>query len=152
MKVSLFGMFGLLVALAGCGPQKAADNSAAKTTEYADKMPKIVFTDPGVYDFGTITEGQVVEREFKFKNAGEFPLIINNLHASCGCTTPEWPKQPIKPGEESTIKVRFNSAGKQGLQSKTVTIYANTEPAYTDLAFQVMVNPRSDSAQTTARR
>lgn len=119
------------------------------TNELSGKMPKIVFADTEVYDFGTINEGDTVSRNFKFKNEGEFPLIINNIQASCGCTTPEWPKNPIAPGEEGSIKVLFNSLGKRGTQNKTVTVFANTDPASTELAFRVMVNPRADS--TTAQ-
>ncbi|GAB3906244.1 hypothetical protein GCM10028803_38300 [Larkinella knui] len=119
------------------------------TKELSDKMPKIVFADTGVYDFGDITEGDTVSRNFKFKNEGKFPLIINNINASCGCTTPEWPKKPIEPGQESSIKVLFNSLGKRGVQNKTITVYANTDPAYTELAFRVMVNPRPDSSRTS---
>ncbi|GAB3314002.1 hypothetical protein GCM10027299_01610 [Larkinella ripae] len=120
------------------------------TKELSGKMPKIVFTDTGVYDFGDIAEGDTVARNFKFKNEGEFPLIINNIQTSCGCTTPEWPKKPIEPGQEGSIRVLFNSQGKRGVQNKTVTVYANTDPAYTELAFRVMVNPRADSARTSA--
>jgi hypothetical protein len=56
-------------------------------------------------------------------------LIIKDAVATCGCTKPEWPKTPIKPGEEGEIKVTFNSAGKTGLQDKQITITANTNPA-----------------------
>ncbi|MGA0558870.1 DUF1573 domain-containing protein [Larkinella sp. VNQ87] len=133
----------LLIGLVACNQTKKDS-----TNELSDKMPKIVFADTGVYDFGDITEGDTVSRQFKFKNEGEFPLIINNIQASCGCTTPEWPKKPIAPGEEGTIKVLFNSQGKRGVQNKTVTVYANTDPAYTELAFRVMVNPRADSSRT----
>lgn len=120
--------------------------------ELAGKMPKIVFADKGVYDFGELTEGDTIARQFKFKNEGEFPLIINNIQASCGCTTPEWPKTPIEPGQESFVKVLFNSQGKRGVQNKTVTVYANTDPAYTELAFRVMVNPRADSSRVSSAK
>lgn len=110
-------------------------------TAIAEKLPTIQFADKGIYDFGTLTEGDTVEHVFAFTNTGQIPLIINNITASCGCTTPEWPKQPIAPGTGSTIKVRFNSAGKMGEQSKTVTIYANTEPATTTLQFKALIQP-----------
>ncbi|WP_128547708.1 DUF1573 domain-containing protein [Larkinella soli] len=135
----------LLFAVTACN-----QNRQDSTKELAGKMPKIVFADKGVYDFGDVTEGDTVERNFAFKNEGEFPLIINNIQTSCGCTTPEWPRKPIGPGEKSSIRVRFNSQGKRGEQNKTVTVYANTDPAYTELTFRVMVNPRADSARTTA--
>lgn len=81
------------------------------------------------HDFGTITDGDIVEHTFKFKNTGEAPLIISNAKATCGCTVPNWPKEPIPVGEEGEILVRFNSRNKPGNQNKTVTITANTYPS-----------------------
>lgn len=101
------------------------------------------------YDFGTISQGKVVEHVFKFTNDGEAPLVISNIQASCGCTTPDWSKQPIKPGEEGYVKVSFNSAGKSGAQSPTVTITANTSPSLTRLKLKGTVNTNSTTASNT---
>jgi len=81
------------------------------------------------HDFGKIKQGDKASYDFKFTNNGKSPLIITDAVASCGCTTPEWPKTPVKPGESGLIKVVFNSAGKTGLQDKQITITANTVPA-----------------------
>lgn len=124
-------------------------NQAAQTTASAN-MPRIAFAEKGIYDFGELTEGDTVEHVFRFTNAGGFPLIINNVTASCGCTTPEWPREPIAPGASSFIRVRFNSQGKMGEQNKTVTIYANTDPAMTDFQFRALVAPKRDSANTNS--
>lgn len=85
------------------------------------------------FDFGTLEEGEKVEHVFKFTNTSENPLTISNARGSCGCTVPEWPREPIAPGESGEIKVKFDSKGKKGKQSKTVTITANTIPANTML-------------------
>ena len=137
----------LIAAVTGIGfGQISCDNrkqgEASKETATA-KMPKITFAENGIYDFGTLTEGDTVEHVFAFTNTGEFPLIINNITASCGCTTPEWPHEPVAPGEKSSVKVRFNSRGKSGTQNKTITIFANTDPSMTDLHFKALVNPKS---------
>ena len=79
------------------------------------------------YNFGTIKQGEVVTHEFRFKNSGKEPLIINNAVGSCGCTVPDWPKEPIRPGGEAVIKVTFNSAGKANMQDKQVTITYDTD-------------------------
>lgn len=140
----------LLIALVvGIGfGQLSCDNrrqgESAKSTAEA-KMPKITFDEKGIYDFGALTEGDTVEHVFTFTNTGQFPLIINNITASCGCTTPEWPHEPVAPGAKSSVKVRFNSRGKSGEQSKTITIFANTEPSMTDLHFKAMVNAQKSS-------
>lgn len=77
------------------------------------------------YDFGKVAEGKHVEHEFRFKNTGGSPLIISNVQASCGCTTPDYSKNPIAPGEEGLVKVVFNSAGQMGKQHKVITVTSN---------------------------
>jgi hypothetical protein len=77
------------------------------------------------YNFGTIKSGDKVEYAFEFVNTGKEPLIISQASGSCGCTVPEYPKNPIAKGEKGVIKVTFNSTGKVGLQDKTVTITSN---------------------------
>lgn len=132
----------LSIALLSCGSNQ--DKSA--TSNLDDKLPKMEFSeDIKNFDFGTLTAGQEVEHTFKFKNTGDFPLIINNVSASCGCTIPEWPREPIGPGEEGAILVHFNSKGKEGPQFKTVTIFANTNPATSDIQFKADVTPAKDS-------
>ncbi len=79
------------------------------------------------HNFGTIKQGESVTYEFKFKNSGKEPLIINTAVGSCGCTVPEYPKEPIKPNGSGVIKVTFNSAGKSGPQDKTVTLTYDTD-------------------------
>lgn len=98
------------------------------------------------HDFGTIAEGEVIEHMFNFKNGGQAPLVISNIQASCGCTSPDWTKSPIKPGDEGFVKVVFNSAGKSGVQSPTVTIQANTSPNVTRLRLKGTVNQTTASA------
>jgi hypothetical protein len=79
------------------------------------------------YNFGTIKQGDQVNYEFVFTNAGKDDLIITNATGSCGCTVPQYPKEAIKKGSKGAIKVTFNSAGKMGMQDKTVTITSNAK-------------------------
>ncbi len=85
---------------------------------------KITFEE-STHDFGEITQGDKVEHVFNFKNTGKSPLVITNVRTTCGCTAPEWPREAILPGDESSIKVVFNSRGKMGMQNKTITITSN---------------------------
>jgi hypothetical protein len=106
---------------------QTADGSASTTASAAD-APVMKF-EKETHDFGKIKTGDKVTYDFKFTNNGKSPLIIKDAIASCGCTKPEWPTTPIKPGEAGAIKVTFNSVGKMGLQDKQITITANTNPA-----------------------
>ncbi|HLU90366.1 MAG TPA: DUF1573 domain-containing protein [Cyclobacteriaceae bacterium] len=100
------------------------------------------------YDFGAIKEGEVVEHQFEFTNTGQSPLVISNVQASCGCTSPDWTKTPVKPGDTGFVKVVFNSTAKSGVQSPTVSIQANTSPSVTRLRLKGTVNQTTASSPT----
>lgn len=99
------------------------------------------------HDFGTINEGDVVEYSFKFKNTGDAPLVIQSAQPSCGCTVPDWTKEPIPVGGEGYVKAKFDSKGKPNIQNKTITVTANTWPKQTMLKFKAMVSPATASAK-----
>jgi len=111
-------------------------NSASSQTK--GDLPVFKF-EKDEHDFGRIIEGEKVTYSFKFKNIGKSDLVIASASASCGCTVPDFPKSPIKPNEESTITVSFNSAGRSGFQHKTVTIVANTQPSNYTLGIKAMI-------------
>ena len=92
-----------------------------------DRLPKMVF-DKELHDFGIIKAGEKVSYSFRFVNRGGGDLIIQSASGSCGCTVPDFPKEPIPPGREGYIRVMFNSEGKSGIQAKQVTVLANTLP------------------------
>jgi len=79
------------------------------------------------YDFGTVTDGDVVVYEYKFKNIGDQPLMIYNAEAGCNCTSAEWAKKPIMPGQEGSIKVTYKSEGNVGKVNKQVYIKSNAK-------------------------
>jgi hypothetical protein len=104
-------------------------NSPLTANSNAEKVltPNIEMLETS-YNFGEIQQGESVTHDFILKNTGDADLIISAAKGSCGCTVPEWPKNPIAKGEEATIKVTFNSAGKSGKQNKTVTLVSNAIP------------------------
>lgn len=122
------------------------DAETAKKAELAHaesgKLPLIKFETTD-HDFGTINEGDRVDYTYKFKNEGSADLVISDAKASCGCTIPEYTKTPVKPGDSGEIKVVFNSAGKSGLQQKTVTLTLNTETGTEMLNFKADVTPKA---------
>ena len=97
------------------------------------------------YDFGTVQEGDVVNYTFKFTNTGSVPLLISKATATCGCTVPKWPKDPVGVGETGEIQVKFNTANRRNMQTKYVNINANTKPAVTRLKISGNVLPNEDT-------
>jgi hypothetical protein len=123
--------------------------SAAMEDVNPDELPDIKF-EKEEHDFGTIQQGEKVQYAFKFKNTGKMDLIITSAQGSCGCTVPNYPKQPLKPGAEATIDVTFDSAGKQGKQNKTVTLITNCIPSTKVLTIMGDVNAPKDGANNEA--
>jgi len=134
MKKLFFSLAIATLSFAAC--RNANTTTAAATDEAtgvaSPDAPVIVF-ERDIFDFGKIKQGEKVQHEFKFKNTGKSPLVISNATATCGCTVPEPPKEPIKPGAEASIKVIFSSEGKMGMQDKVVTITSNANPTTTSV-------------------
>ena len=110
--------------------------------------PKLEF-DKTEHDFGTINEGDIVETVFNFTNTGKSELIITSAKGSCGCTVPEYPKEPIMPGESGQILVKFNSSNRTNLQQKQVTLTTNTGTGQEILKIRAQVTPRTDVKQNS---
>jgi hypothetical protein len=120
--------FSLLAFVAvGANAQTTATPAAAEVKVQNPNAPTITF-ESEVVDYGTIEQGADGVREFKFVNNGKEPLIISNAKGSCGCTVPTWPKEPIKPGESSVIKVKYDTK-RLGAINKSVTITSNAATA-----------------------
>jgi len=128
IKKLFLGLIAISMLMACNNSNQTSTNLSASTTATPANAPVMKF-EKETHDFGKIKTGDKVTYEFKFTNTGKSPLIVKDAIASCGCTKPEWPNKPIKPGESAAIKVTFNSLGKMGLQDKQITITANTNPA-----------------------
>jgi len=94
------------------------------TAEQLAQAPKLKFDNP-VHDFGSIKQGESVSTDFVFSNTGKSVLNIRQTRASCGCTVTKPQKSTLAPGESSTIKVTFNSAGRRGIQQKSISVFSN---------------------------
>ena len=127
--------------LASCGSQDSEQGNIDSTGSVATESSveasvdttnaPIVYQETDTYSFGEVKEGEKVSHEYAFTNTGKTPLIINSVRASCGCTTPYYPKHPIKPGEEFTIDVVFDTSNQPGLQHKVITMESNAYPSQT---------------------
>jgi len=101
----------------------AQGNEATPPTANPDSKA-ILSLESDVVDYGTIDQGSEPLRLAKFKNTGTEPLIISGAKGSCGCTVPNWPKEPIMPGESSQIEIRYDTKRVGGI-NKTVTVTSN---------------------------
>jgi hypothetical protein len=149
----LFSVFvSAFVILASCGSKNNSNvklsrpNSILDSNGVAidkDSLPVISFEED-FHDFGRIKSGEKITYAFKFKNTGNSVLIISNVSTSCGCTISSYPKQPIQPGDESSVNVSFDSSGRSGLQNKSITVYTNTQPSFTLLRIQSLIVESGD--------
>ena len=122
---------------------KATPNADLSRDQRALSMPKttIAFADMH-YNFGTIKEGDIVKHAFRFKNTGANPLFISRTDVSCGCTTPSYPQDPIKPGDSSEILVQYNSAHHPGHQQKNVLVHSNAQQESISIGFEADVKEK----------
>lgn len=119
---------------------KASTARDARPVDAAASGPttEMTFTAPS-HDFGNIKQDSENRHIFTFTNTGSEPLVIENAKGSCGCTVPQYPKEPIAPGETGEIEVVYKPGKQLNKQSKTVTITANTEPRTTTLSISATV-------------
>lgn len=140
-------LLGSSLLLAACNSNNATTGNTSETathataaTDGAASVTSIQWLDSTHQDLGRINEGQVVEISWRFKNNGDKPLVISNVSASCGCTVPEKPEQPIAPGGEQIIRAQFDSKDRVGPQHKDVYVEANTSGSpSTKLSFALEV-------------
>jgi hypothetical protein len=112
----------------------------ASTTSFAlAQTSALIRFEKEVHDYGTISQGADGGTEFVFTNAGKEPLVITNATGSCGCTVPEWPKEPLAPGKKASIKVMYDTK-RIGNFQKTVTVTSNGSAEPVVLTIKGLVN------------
>ena len=104
------------------------NNPLTASSKQTGGLPEVDFEKSEI-DFGEIIQGEKVAHTFSFTNTGNKPLVISDVSATCGCTVPTWPKEPVLPGEKGEISVVFDSNGKNGSQIKQITVSTNAVPS-----------------------
>jgi len=152
MKKLLIALLCLGVVGTAEAQKKTKAKAKAATTASAEKGPKFSFKGGDTFDFGELKEGPQAEHIFVFTNTGNEPLIINSANASCGCTTPEWPKEPILPGKTGKITVRYNTQGRPGPFTKSIYLTSNASKADErhELIIKGKVKPAAEAASGAA--
>lgn len=140
MYVSFFAALVMIVACNVRRNDKIADDALIKEEQRRQNVEvakKAALKDSttvqlvdSVFDFGTVKEGETVTHSFSFKNTGSKPLVIMTAQASCGCTVPEKPEEPIQPGGTGVIKAVFHSKDRSGHQEKTIRVTSNARPEF----------------------
>ncbi len=144
MKRIILSLF-IIVSLISCETKESKldtslvnNPSSAEGTRKGNNVPEIKF-EKTEHDFGKILQGEQVSYTFKFKNTGNAPLIITNIEKTCGCTSPDYSKEPIKPGDSGKITITYDSKGHKGFQNKRLVVKANTNPSETVLRIKAQV-------------
>ncbi len=120
MKKIVLGIW-LLSATLAFAQTPPAENKAE-----AEELPHIEFKET-THDFGQIPLQADATHEFTFSNTGKVPLVLSNVRASCGCTVPEWPKEPVLPGEEGVIKIKYTTVNRPNVINKAVIVHSNAD-------------------------
>lgn len=124
---------GLVLHSCGNSNSEGISTDVVKNTKSAVKLgeagtaPKMLFNET-THDFGKMIQGERVVYSFKFVNTGGSDLVITRVSTSCGCTLVKYTDKPVAPGKDGFIEVAFDSHGKKGIQNKSITVLANTEP------------------------
>ncbi len=139
----IFFTYIISVLIIGCNNNNRSEKPI-ETTMVQDSLSSTTVDVPIIeHDFGIAEEGEIVEFNYSFKNTGTNPLIVSNVTASCGCTIPEKPEAPVKPGETNYIKVKFNTTNRSGATRKTIFVTANTKPEFPQLILMGTINKKT---------
>lgn len=126
---------------------KMLESPLTPSMDGSSKLPKTnIKFGTDLHNFGNVDVNSENKYSFTFKNSGNEPLKISNAKGSCGCTVPNWPKEPILPGKSGEIEVVFRPSKAQAgtKQTKTVTVSANTSPTNTILKITAFVNKTAE--------
>lgn len=141
---------GLAFAQSHDGHNHAAPAVSANTHAAVEKetpsssltVDNMVFNEE-VHDFGDVPEGPAAEVEFKFKNTGKEPILIQAVRPSCGCTTPTWSKDPVLPGQTGVIKASYGTEGRPNGFTKSITVTSNAGTKVLTIKGNVEAAPKS---------
>ncbi|MDH6535516.1 DUF1573 domain-containing protein [Parabacteroides sp. 52] len=126
MKKIIFICMAILLTTGSVFAQEAEKVEVVTPPQETEESGAVIATEEASYDFGDIKEADgKVSHTFEISNKGKAPLVMTRVIASCGCTTPEWTKEPIAPGKTGTVKITFDPAHRPGPFAKPVSVYSN---------------------------
>lgn len=133
-----------LVAVA-CQKKEETTAQSVETASVEEVVEKTAVTSLALsenhHNFGAIKKGETVQHTYEITNTGDNPLVISDVKPACGCTAPEFTKDPILPGQKGKIVLSFDSTNFDGLVNKQASVYANVEQSPIMLTFSAEVQP-----------
>jgi hypothetical protein len=114
----------LLLTSTGCGNRNHKGETGS-VSQSADTGKAVISFTEVEHNFGQVKEGERVGCIFTFTNSGTTDLVINSVTTTCGCTVPKYERKPVTPGNMGSLEVIFDTEGKNGIQSKTITVRSN---------------------------
>jgi hypothetical protein len=133
----------LILAISSCGghngSQQPGSQDVKNNNEEVVNQAVMIF-DTLIHDFGTIIEGEKVVCYFEYRNGGDEELLITSVESTCGCTTPNWSREPLGPGEKRDLEIIFDTSGRSGVQRKVVTVHSNATNQMVQLTIRANVN------------
>lgn len=145
MKKSIVFSLVLMMGLTACKKEQIqtpetlqSETSVTETAAPQGPVTSVALSEAH-WDFKNVTKGQSVEHVYEVTNTGDQPLIISEVVPGCGCTAPEFTKDPIMPGEKGQVMLRFDSSSFEGFQNKQAQVYANVENAPIIISFTANV-------------
>jgi len=133
----------LILAISSCGGQNGSretEGPEVKISEEDVLNQAVMIFDTLIHDFGTIIEGEQVVCYFEYRNDGDKELLITSVETTCGCTTPNWSREPLGPGEKRDLEIIFDTSGRSGVQRKVVTVHSNATNQEVQLTIRANVN------------
>jgi hypothetical protein len=137
-RIILISLVMITLLLSQCGNQGRKNTSGSPEGDTG--TVKIVFSEYE-HSFGNVPEGEKVSYVFKFENQGSANLVIASATTTCGCTVPEYDSNPISPGGTGNLEVVFDTSGRNGMQTKTITVKSNAKPSVVLLKITAEVVP-----------
>jgi len=123
-KILIFSLALIALAVSNCGNNTGRDRGKSTSEPPENGTAELIFKEYE-HDFGKVAEGEKVAFVFAFENKGTANLVVTSATTSCGCTVPKYDTKPIAPGESGNLEVIFDTAGRNGMQTKTITIKSN---------------------------
>jgi hypothetical protein len=127
-NLTIYFFLGLMI-LSGCGG-KSHTGMSSSDRQAADTGKAVIRFNEYEHIFGKVNEGEKIGCIFTFQNTGTADLVINSATTSCGCTVSKYDRKPISPGKTGTMEVVFDTSGRNGIQSKTITVKSNATDPY----------------------